>query len=429
MRNLRVLRRNTWLPTSELERMQLRALRKILKYAYENVAFYHHRFNAAKIKPEDIQSMEDMQRIPILTKRDVQRNFDSLVSRNVRMEMCRKETTSGTTGTPLTFVVEKTASSIMSANKLRHQVENGSRLFRDRYVLLLPVKGLPRAWAKRTYLGSLLTHLGLLRRRLMDAQEPIEDVMEKLVRFGPDVIDSLPSFFLLLAKEMEKGGQEIRPRRIFASGELLDARSRAFINSAFDVDVIDVYGCTEAGNIAWECSEHAGYHTNIDLVVPEFVKDDVHVSVGEAGKIVLTPLWNFAMPLIRYDIGDVGRQSSERCPCGRGLPLMEVIEGRYEDFIVLPSGRMISPYVTSRYFENLEGIDEYKIIQQARNKINIQLVLREKHNEDIFLRLEDTFKKELGEDLTISIEAVDSLPKNGKLRHVVSNCCPRELFS
>lgn len=69
--------------------------------------------------------------------------------------------------------------------------------------------------------------------------------MEKLLRFGPDVLDSMPSFFLLLMKEMEEGGQEIRPRRIFASGELLDARSRAFINSAFKVDVIDVYGCTE----------------------------------------------------------------------------------------------------------------------------------------------------------------------------------------
>lgn len=426
MRNLRALRRNTWLPTSELEKKQLKALRKILKYAYENVAFYHHRFNAAKIKPEDIQSIEDMQKLPILTKRDVQRNLDSMVSKNIRMEMCKKETTSGTTGTPLTFIAEKRASDIMSANKLRHQVENGSRLFRDKYVLLLPVRGFSR---ERTYLGGFLARLGLLRRRLMDAQEPIEDVMEKLLHFGPDVIDSMPSFFLLLMKEMEKGRQEFRPRRIFASGELLDARSRAFINSTFKVDVIDVYGCTEAGNIAWECSEHIGYHTNIDLIVPEFVKDDAHVAVGEAGKIVLTPLWNFAMPLIRYDIGDVGRQSSERCPCGRGLPLMEIIEGRYEDFIVLPSGRMISPYVTSRYFENVEGIYEYKIIQQARNKINIQLVLREKHNKSIFLRLEDTFKKELGEDMTISIEAVDSLPKNGKLRHVVSNCCPRELFS
>lgn len=178
MRNLRILRRNTWLPTSELERMQLKALRKISKYAYENVAFYHHRFNVAKIKPEDIQSVEDMQRLPILTKRDVQRNFDSPVSRNVRMEMCRKETTSGTTGTPLTIIVEKTVSSIMSANKVKHQVENGSRLLRDKYVLLLPVKGLARTYAKRTYLGAFLTRLGLVRRRLMDAQEPIEDVME-----------------------------------------------------------------------------------------------------------------------------------------------------------------------------------------------------------------------------------------------------------
>jgi len=426
MRNLRALRRNTWLPTSELEKMQLKAFRKILKYAYENVAFYHRRFNAAKIKPEDIQSIEDMQGLPILAKKDVQRNFDSLVSRNVRMEMCKKETTSGTTGTPLTFIAEKRASGIMSANKLRHQVENGSRLFRDKYVLLLPARGFSR---KRTYLGGFLARLGFLRRRLMDAQEPVEDVMEKLISFGPDVIDSLPSFFLLLAKEMEKRGEVIHPRHIFGSGELLDTVSRRFINSAFNVDMLDVYGCTEAGNIAWECSEHAGYHTNIDLVVTEFVKDEEHVTMGEAGKIILTPLWNYAMPLIRYEIGDVGRPSSERCPCGRGLPLMEVIEGRYEDFIVLPSGRMISPYVTSRYFENVEGIDEYRIIQQARSNFIIQLVLREGRNNDIFLRLEDTFKKELGEDLTISIEAVDSIPKNGKLRHVVSNCCPRELFS
>jgi phenylacetate-CoA ligase len=406
--------------------MQLKAFRKILKYAYENVAFYHRRFNAAKIKPEDVQSIEDMQRLPILAKKDVQRNFDSLVSRNVRMEMCKKETTSGTTGTPLTFIAEKRASGIMSANKLRHQVENGSRLFRDKYVLLLPARGFSR---KRTYLGGFLARLGFLRRRLMDAQEPVEDVMEKLISFGPDVIDSLPSFFLLLAKEMEKRGEVIHPRHIFGSGELLDTVSRRFINSAFNVDMLDVYGCTEAGNIAWECSEHAGYHTNIDLVVTEFVKDEEHVTMGEAGKIILTPLWNYAMPLIRYEIGDVGRPSSERCPCGRGLPLMEVIEGRYEDFIVLPSGRMISPYVTSRYFENVEGIDEYRIIQQARSNFIIQLVLREGRNNDIFLRLEDTFKKELGEDLTISIEAVDSIPKNGKLRHVVSNCCPRELFS
>lgn len=405
--------------------MQLKALRGILKYAYENVAFYHHRFNVAKIKPGDIQSLEDLRRIPILTKREVQRNFNSLVSRNALMEKCIKETTSGTTGTPLTFIAEKRASDITSANKLRHQVENGSRLFRDKYVLLLPARGFSR---KRTYLGGVLMRLGFLRRRLMDAQEPVEDVMEKLVSFGPDVIDSLPSFCLLLAKEMERRGEVIHPRHIFGSGELLDARSRRFINSAFNIDMLDVYGCTEAGNIAWECSEHAGYHTNIDLVVTEFVKDDEHATTGEAGKIILTPLWNYAMPLIRYEIGDVGRPSSENCPCGRGLPLMEVIEGRYEDFIVLPSGRIISPYVTSRYFENVEGIDEYRIIQQTRSNFTVQLVLREGHNNDIFLHLEDTFKKELGEDLTISIEAVDSIPKSGKLRHVISKCCPREQF-
>jgi phenylacetate-CoA ligase len=422
---LRTLRRNTWLSISELERIQLKALRRILDYAYENVPFYHHRFNLANIKPNDIKTTKDLKKIPILTKSEVQRNSYSLVSRNTKASRCRKETTSGTTGTPLTIIAEKKASNIVTANKLRHQVENGSRLFRDKYVILLPIKGLAR---KRTHLGSFLKRAGLLRRRVMDMQDPIENVVANLTNFEPDVIDSLPSFLLLLAREIERRGNMIHPRFVFGSGELLDAKSRKFINSVFKVDMLDVYGCAEAGNIAWECSEHAGYHTNIDLVVTEFIKDNEHVTSGESGKIILTPLWNYAMPLIRYEIGDIGTPSNESCPCGRGLPLMNIIEGRFEDFIVLPNGRIISPYVTSRYFENIPDIIEYRLIQEKKDRFTIQLVLRKECNSDTFLRLEDRFRKELGEDITMHIEVVDAIPRNGKLRHVVSKCLPREQF-
>ena len=423
--NLRTLRKNTWLSSSELEKNQLKKLRHILKYAYENVAFYHERFNMAKVKPDDIKSVEDLRKIPVLTKSEVQRNFTSLISNGIEIERCKKEKTSGTTGIPLTIIAEKRASYIMAANKLGHYVENGVKLFRDRCVLLLPA----RDSYKPTLVGSFLKQFGIFRRVLISTQDPIENVIDRLANFKPDVIDAYPSFLLLLARELEKRGNVIQPRLVFASGELLDARSRKLINSAFEVEMFDVYGCTEAGCVAWECSEHAGYHINMDLVATEFVKNGEHVTEGETGEIILTPLFNYAMPLIRYRIGDIGAPSNEHCPCGRGLPLMKVLEGRFEDFIVLPSGRIITPLVTSRYFDNIEGIAEYRIIQKKRDDFVIRIVLEEGHNDYLLTQLSDRFKKGFGEDVTINIEVLDVIPRKGKLRRVVSMLTREQFLS
>lgn len=380
--------------------------------------------NKAKVKPSDIKSVEDLHKIPILTKSEVQRNFNSLLSREISMKRCRKEETSGSTGMPLTIITEKKASYVLTANTLRHYVENGGKLFRDRYVLLIS----RRLSNERTRLGSFLWHLGIFRRATMCTQDRLEDIFDRLVCFGPDVIKSYPSFLVLLARELEKSGNIIHPRLIFGSGELLDAWSRKLINSKFEIEMLDIYGCTEAGDIAWECSEHVGYHMNMDLVVTEFAKDGEHVTVEETGEIILTPLWNYVMPLIRYRVGDAGALSSECCPCGRGLPLMKVLEGRFEDFIILPSGRIISPMGTLRYFEDIKGIDEYMIIQEKKDSFILQLVLKEGYNDEIFPQLRDRFIKGFGEDVTINFKVVDSIPREDKLRRVVSKCLPRERF-
>ncbi len=378
----------------------------------------------AKVKPSDIKSLEDLPKIPILTKSEVRNNSNSLISKGVIKELCKKEETSGTTGISLSIIAEKRVSYIMAANKLRHYVENGGKLFRDRYVVLLPSFRPLRG----TYLGVLLRKLGILRRVDLNTRYPIEGIIDRLVDFKPEVIDSYPSFLLLLARELEKKGNAIQPRLVFVSGELLDARSRKLINSSFETEMFDTYGCTEAGFIAWECSEHAGYHTNVDLVVAEFVKDGEQVAAGESGEIILTPLWNFAMPLIRYKVGDIGTPSGESCPCGRGLPLMKVLEGRFEDLIILPTGRIISPLVISCYFEGIEGITEYRVIQEKTDDFIVQIALKEGYGDDTLLQIRDRFMKGLGEDITINFEVVDTIPRDGKLRRIVSKCLPRERF-
>jgi len=403
--------------------MQRKKLRAIVKHAYENTAFYHQRFDAAKIKPDDIKSVEDLRKIPILTKLEVQKNFNSLIAKGIDIERCTKVKTSGSTGIPLTIIAERKASYMLAANGLRHLVENGHKLFRDKYVYLSR-----RPPDKRTRLGSLLTHLGIFRMVTMCTRDPIGDLVNELIDFRPDAIKGSPSFFLLLVRELEKRGDMIHPRLVFADGELLDDRSRKLIDSALETKMLDIYGCMEAGDIAWECSEHAGYHINTDLVVTEFVKDEEHVAAEERGDIILTPLWNYAMPLIRYKINDIGAPTDECCPCGRGLPLMKVVEGRFEDFIILPSGRIIYPLVTLSFFEKIEGIAEYRIIQEGKDNFILQLVLKEGYKGNALAQLRNRFIEEFGKDVTINIEVLDAIPRNGKLRRVVSKCMPREQF-
>lgn len=423
-RNLQQLRRNTWLSSSELKKMQAKRLGEILKHAYENVAFYHQMFNSVKVKPKDIRSVEDLQKIPVITKSDVQKNFKSLIAKGVEIgRLCKRET-SGSTGIPLTVIAEKSALYVRKANELRHYVENGGKLLRDKFAVI----GVRRPPHKSTRLGSFFERLGIFRILRMSSQDPVEDVFNRLVDFGPDVIKASPSFLLLLAREMEKRGKMIRPRLILSIGELLDTRSRKLISSAFGVEMFDGYGCIESGYIAWECFEHAGYHINTDLIVTEFVKDGEHVTAGETGEIILTPLWNYAMPLIRYKVGDVGTPSNESCPCGRGLPLMKIIEGRLDDFIILPSGRIISPLIIPLFVENIEGIAEYRIIQERKDYFIIQIELKDGYKADTFPQLRDSFTKELGENVEVDIEFVDAVVTGGKLRRVVSKCLPREHF-
>ncbi len=419
---LRTLRKTTWLSPADLRKIQLKRLRSLLSYADANVSFYHQRFKKAKFNPDDVKSVEDLCKIPVLTKSDVQNNFNSLISRRVDSEKCNKEVTSGSTGNPLTILADKKSSRIMSANRLRHYVENGGQLFKDKYALLTVI----RKPVKRTLFGSLLTHFGFSKKVKFNTQSPISEVLDNLAKFNPDVIDSYPSFLILLARELEKSEKSICPRLMFGFGELLDDNSRKIINSAFGTEIFDTYGCTEAGDIAWECSERTGYHINADLIATEFVKDNESVVAGESGEIILTPLWNYAMPLIRYKIGDVGKPCDEICSCGRGLPLMQILEGRFEDFIVLPNGNIISPLNNLTYFDNFEFVTDYKIIQESREKLVLQVVLKEGYDENLFQEFKDNFMNNFGEDMIIEIQVLESIPRMGKFRRVVSKILPRE---
>lgn len=363
--------RNQWLGTPRLKEMQEKRLRAIIRHAYQTVEFYYKEFKAAKVRPEDIKSQDDLPKLPILSSDTIIRNFpDKIVAKGFSLEDCLQRTTTGTTKEAMRFVWDKRFRDYSQGLKLRRTLASGVKLWwKAAEILYAGPRSLARELhASRSLPGFIPFHGRFINgpylvKRLY-LTYGIDDVLSDLVRLGPKVIYSRPSYLRLLAEAVEGGIDLVSPEVIITSGEILDGTTREFLHSVFESNISDLYGSLEFGSMAWECMEHSGYHIDIDNVVMEFVKDGIPAP-GERGEILVTGLLNYAMPLIRYRIGDVGISSDEMCPCGRGLPLMKAIEGRAGDFLAFPHGRLISPRDIMSELYSVEGISRWQVIQKG----------------------------------------------------------------
>jgi len=370
---LHQLRGNLWLKPSILRKMQNKRLRAIVKHAYSNVPFYHKKFEEAGIKPDDIKSVEDLNKIPLTTKLEIQsKNFQDIVAANVDLKNLVKSTTSGSTGIPLT-------------------------IFSDRWI--------------EEYISIF---------------DSAERQMALLREFKPDVIKGYASSLFILAAEFGETLRELETRLVFSGAELLDAASRKVICSAFGGELFDFYACNEFGLLAWECKAHDLYHLNADTTLVEFLDDEGEaVSPGEEGRVVCTGLFNYVMPLIRYKLDDVAVPVDDECSCGITLPLIKCVEGRTDDFLVATNGRVISPTVFFPYpFDNLGEIKQFRVVQERKDKLRIELVPKGEflNRNRFFEKAEERIKQLFGEDMNVEFKILKAIPrdKTGKLRKVIS---------
>jgi len=252
-------------------------------------------------------------------------------------------------------------------------------------------------------------------------------------RVRPDVLESYSGSLLLIAKELEKRGIEIAsPRLVIGGAELIGGHERRFIEKVFDAPFYDQYSSVEFDALSWECEERTGYHVDADTVVMQFV-DDVgeEVAPGETGEIVCTSLFNQAMPFIRYAINDVGTSSEAvDCSCGKKLPLMKLVEGRKESFVVLPNGRVVSPRVIVSIvmsFKFCNNLYHFRIVQKKVDLIELIIQMKKDivDREVVKDELIAHFRKMLhinADEVALEVEFVENIPldKSGKFRIVVS---------
>lgn len=411
------LRKAQWLEIEELEEIQRKKLIAMIKHAYQNVSYYRKLFDAAGIRPEDIKSTEDLPKIPVTTREKFQQlPLQEIIAKGVDVAKCKKATTSGSSGIPLDVYFSERDYRFLELVWLRAYLENGLRL-KDKMVRI--------SYPHPIFRKHWFQHLGIWRRKHIPIFKSMREQVAILAKGNFDVLSSYPSNLRLLAGEMNKTRlKEIAPRLIFSTSEFLDKATRDSIVSALGANLFNYYGCWECGLIAWECKEHSGCHINTDCLVIELVNNGVRVKPGQRGQIVCTNLHSYAMPFIRYDTGDVGMKRHEQCPCGRGLPLMDVAIGRRSDLVFMGKGIFSHPAMFDSLMQGRvkENIKQFRIIQKSVDHFVFQIVAEDGYRKIIAEYLRHGCERLFSNPIHLQFKWLLEIPKEktGKLRIFVS---------
>lgn len=351
----------------DLADLQARKLRRLIAHACEYVPFYRRLFQDAGVTAGDIRNPADLVRLPVVDKEMLRSQaIGDLVDHRRSPEDLIERHTSGSSGSPFRFLVDAAYDQHCKAQYLRPYLTNGRSLL-DRVLHFTSSSSRPRKW---------FTRAGLLRSTRVGCSQPVDRLLAVLNEEHADIVQGYPSVLSSLANRIDAARRGFRsPRRVFTDSELLIPDARRRIERAFGAPVFDVFGTFETDNIAYECSEHAGYHLAIDCVVVEFLRDGKPVTPGESGDLVCTVLNNFAMPFIRYKLGDIAAALPGYCRCGRNLPMMKVIEGRSVDCMLMPDGTMQSPMNFLLQMDALGELAlEYQVVQTEADAFVVRLV-------------------------------------------------------
>lgn len=416
------LQRNVWRSPKELETVQNHKLRALIEHAYANVPYYRRLFDECGVHPLEIQEARDLTRIPATTKMQLQElPLEDITAPGLdRAKAVDLQRTSGSTGQPFDIYNYAPDRDYLTLVWARAFLANGVRLGDNRAFVEDPPSfaEAPRWFQK----------LGIWSKVGISCYNDPDECLRILQTLRADVLCGFPSSLAKMASSLaDRNWDGIRPRLVFTRGELLDDVNRRTIEKGFHAPVRDLYGTTEHGLIAWECPVQAGYHINMDSVIVEFLVNGHPVQPGERAELVCTALQSYAMPLIRYRTGDVGVQNDTPCPCGRILPLMQVVMGRLVDHIHLPDGRTLSPYLFTNAVEKVPGITRFQIVQQTPEHIDVYVIAGPNWMPQNGAELQARCQNVIPNSMTVQVHQVHALSSetSGKFSVVKSNIRPK----
>ncbi len=427
---LDTLERNQWLEPSRLEEIKWRKLEKLLKEATRHVPYYRKLFREHGIRVKNINSYSDLAEIPFLTRERIRRYGNSMISTDP-FRRGHPSRTAGTTGKPLRFYYDSSASPLKRASMLRADRWAGMDLGDREFKLW----GLPpdepggeriSRWLKN-YLNNIFAFSALDM-----SEHSMSKYASALKRLKPGYISGYPSALEMFADFIRINSLEVgNPRSVITGGEKLYPGQRNIIEGVFGCPAYERYGCREFSYLAQECEEHEGLHLFSDLFLVEVIHQNGRpAGSGEAGELVVTDLTNRYMPFIRYRTGDFAIPAGRTCSCGRGFPLLHSIQGPSLDRVVTPDGGKIGSFLWPRLLNGIPGVENFQIEQRDSNGIILKLVTDDEWRDEYSELIETRITRNCGEDFRVSFARVDDIPQDspGNYRLVKSDMQERLLI-
>lgn len=420
-----ILKKNDRLKSEDLTRYQNDKLKKLIDHCYKNVPYYRNLFDSLNLTPNDIQSREDLSKLPVLTKQIIRDNYNDLISSDINQRKVFNGSTGGSTGTPLQFKRDVQTWNASWASTFRawnwYGFSFGEKIFTIAGSSLVKEK---KGLSKKDFFDKYI-----MRNFKHDSFEMKEADMKKhyagLIKVKPAAIRGYASTLYLFASYIEKYNLSVPKtiRLILTTGEILLPQYRKKLQEVFGVPLYDNYGAGDGGIASYECYMHEGLHISEDRCVIEIVDEKHNVlEDGKIGHVLTTDLENYAFPFIRYKVGDMAYIKKEKCSCGRSSRLIGEVLGRAGKLLYNKKGDAISPtmlpimlykdmdYHNPEYQEVYNRIDKFRINQDENGDLEILLKLKNP-NDDLadFDHIIGNYQS-IFEDSKIELKFVDNIP-------------------
>ncbi|CAM3879485.1 phenylacetate--CoA ligase family protein [Rheinheimera salexigens] len=416
------LEQSQWLDTATLQQQQAAKLQSFMHSVYQNVPYYRQLMQQQSLTAANFSQANDLSKLPFLTKQLISAHFSELTATNAKD--LKRFNTGGSSGQPLIF--------LLGNERVSHDVAEKWRATRwwgvdigDKEIVAwgspieLNAQDKVRIWRDKLFRSTLIPAFDMTEQKLLGFLATIRQIKPKML-FG------YPSVYHLLAKTAQQHNidmSDLGIKVIFVTSERLYPYQRELISEVFAAPVANGYGGRDAGFIAHECPQGSMHLSYEDIIVEIIDSDGQVLANGESGEIVITHLATSEFPFIRYRTGDIGTLSTKSCPCGRGLPILEAIEGRSTDFVVASDGTLMHGLSLIYILRDIPGIEAFKIEQQSVALTDVKIVWPQGQLPDSVINAVNAgFQARLGQDVQINVQQVQYIAaeKSGKFRYVIS---------
>jgi phenylacetate-CoA ligase len=411
-----------WLSRDEIIARQRDQLQDLLEYVNAFVPYYRDLFKDIGFHPSDFAADPScFAKLPLLEKGTIQQQRERFITtEESKRQALVKTKTGGTTGEPLWLMQDPVYRDYNTAHVYQEMMWSGWKLGQPQvWFWGHPVIGSqPHVWMRlKDWIANRyeVNSFDITPARL-------EELATQLECHPHSELWSYVSTMYRFAQFLDQEGRAVKVHAAHTAAEPLYEPKRAFIERVLGCPVFNSYSCVEIGSIAAECDQHNGLHIRTRNCYVEVLREGKPVPDGEEGEFVLTSLTNYGFPLLRYRVEDWGRKSDQPCPCGRGLPILDIVEGRIIDHFKTKRGELVWGAFVIPMMPLLGPIKQYQIVQTSVDRLVFRIIKEGPIHQEKFEDIRRAVKKVLGHDVEAELEFVDSLPATPTGKHQYTIC-------